>query len=141
MTLSQVLSELAKVESVLHDLDIIDNVRPTPVRYCTYGCGCRFGTMDADITECACSGPCSGGDGDTWFSGPLNALADLAVMSIITLIHYTHDTRMVGNLIVEAVRAAQLNTSNELALRHKHMRETREASNDSALRDAKAAKQ
>ena len=39
----------------------------TAERRCEEGCGCRYGTDDADRMECGCDGPCTEGDGD-WYA-------------------------------------------------------------------------
>jgi len=42
----------------------------TGYRYCEEGCGCRYGTEDPDWHECACDGPCTSADWDTWWGEP-----------------------------------------------------------------------
>jgi hypothetical protein len=41
----------------------------TQQRLCEEGCGCRYGTEDADVRECGCDGPCCNASHDEWF-GP-----------------------------------------------------------------------
>jgi hypothetical protein len=37
------------------------------VRYCESGCGCRYGTNDPDMRECACDGPCCMASDEEWY--------------------------------------------------------------------------
>ena len=38
-------------------------------RSCESGCGCRYGTEDPDVRDCACDGPCAFAEHDVWFHG------------------------------------------------------------------------
>jgi hypothetical protein len=40
-----------------------------PARYCEGGCGCRYGTEDADARECGCDGPCTEGAPEWYRAG------------------------------------------------------------------------
>lgn len=45
-------------------------------RYCEYGCGCRYGTEDPDARECACDGPCTMADHESWHPDEYNTHDD-----------------------------------------------------------------
>jgi hypothetical protein len=136
--LGQIITELSIAESTLHEWDITDNYRPVPWRTCPDGCGCRYGTMDADHRECACAGPCCGGDDDTWFSLPFTELSELAVNAIITLLHLTHDPAQVGQILVDRTRSTCMLVANAKRERErKHRQNTPQAANaQRAWRDA-----
>ena len=43
---------------------------PVDTRTCESGCGCRYGTTDPDVHDCACDGPCSMAEPQDWGCDP-----------------------------------------------------------------------
>lgn len=62
------LRQLAKLATwIASELEHRAALSAEPARYCPEGCGCRYGTEDADARECGCDGPCTEG-GTEWYA-------------------------------------------------------------------------
>lgn len=103
--LGQMLVELQKADEWYGEDYGITGFPPYPYRTCEGGCGCRYGTMDADARECACGGPCCEGNPIKWFGKPHQEMAQFVLLSMMRLIHHTGDPSAAGRMLLGETQA------------------------------------